>query len=313
MKSPFFIAKKKLIAFSVKLLIAVLVAWALYRQVFAKQELDEIYRSFQVHFRFPNLLWLVAVVLLAPVNLGFEALKFRQLIRSFSSIGFWKTYRAILAGVAIAIFTPNRVGEYGGRVLFVEREHGWKAVVATMVGSMSQLLVLLSVGLVGAGYFSWRFLQPEPYVLAMAICLGLLLVSLLLFGFFNIDLLVPVAKRIPHIDKFRKYLRHLDVLKNYTARELGGALGFAFLRYLTYSTQYFFLLQFFEIPAAWLPGMAGIAAIFLVQASIPLPPVMGLLARSEIALFVWGFFSQDQVGILAASFSLFLINIAVPA
>jgi hypothetical protein len=59
--------------------------------------------------------------------------------------------------------------------------------------------------------------------------------------------------------------------------------------------------------------MAGIATIFLVQASVPLPPAMGLLARSEIALFVWGFFTQDHVDILAATFSLFVINIAVPA
>ena len=52
---------------------------------------------------------------------------------------------------------------------------------------------------------------------------------------------------------------------------------------------------------------------FFVQASIPLPPVMGLLARGEIALFIWGFFSEDQVAILAATFTLFVINIAIPA
>ena len=304
---------KKILNLAVKVAIAALLVWAIYSQVFARENFGDLWQAFKLHFKYPDLIWLVVVIALAPFNIALEALKWRQLIRGFSKLNFWKTFQAILAGTTIAIFTPNRVGEYGGRVLFVEKGQGWKAVIATMVGSLSQLLALLSVGLLGAVYFSINFLEPEPYVIPVVTFLGVSFVGLLFFTFFNIDLVVPLAKRIPYIDKIKKPLRHLTVLKHYHRKELSGALGYAFLRYFTYSTQYYLLLQFYDIPAPWLTGMAGIATIFLVQASVPLPPVMGLLARGEIALFVWGYFAESQVNILAATFSLFVINIAVPA
>lgn len=305
--------KRKIFDFAVKLVITALLAWAIYRQVFARENALDLWQAFRQHFHAPNLWWLVAVILLAPVNLSLEAMKWRQLIRSFSQLNFWMVLQAILAGTTIAIFTPNRVGEYGGRVLFIEKGKGWEAVIATLVGSLSQLLVLIAMGLFGAVYFSWHFLEPEPYVMPVVFCLGLVFVAMLFFSYFNIDLVIPLAKRIPIIARLKKWLRHLAVLKHYHRKELAGALLFAFLRYLTYSSQYYFLLEFYGVPAPWLEGMAGIATIFLVQASVPLPPVMGLLARSEIALFVWGFFTGNQLDILAATFTLFVINIAVPS
>lgn len=296
-----------------KLAITALLVWAIYRQVFAKQEALDIWHALVAHFYWPNLLWLVLVLLLAPLNQLLEVLKWRQLIADFSKMGFWSSFKAILAGTTIAIFTPNRVGEYGGRVLFIEEGQGWKAVIATMVGSLAQLLALLTVGLLGGLYFAAKFLEPEPYLMPVSVSLGAAFLALLYFGYFNIDVLVPLAKRIPLIVRFKKPLRHLTVLRHYHQRELRRALGFALLRYFTYASQYYFLLQFYGVPAPWLIGMAGIATIFLVQASVPMPPAMGLLARGEIALYVWGFLTQDRVDILAATFSLFVVNIVVPA
>jgi hypothetical protein len=304
---------KKALNFGIKMFIAALLAWAIYRQVFAHENMQGLWLAFLQHFNYPNIGWLLVVVLLVPVNLTMETLKWRQLIRSFSHLGFWKIFQAILAGTTIAMFTPNRIGEYGGRVLFIEKGKGWEAVIATIVGSLSQMLVLLSVGLLGTLYFSSKFFEPEPYIIPVSLSLGISFIVFLFFTYFNIDLVVPLAKRVPHIHKFRKWLRHLVVLRHYHSRDLRRTLLYSFLRYLVYSIQYYLLLQFYGVPVSWVMGMAGIATIYFVQASVPLPPVMALFARGEIALYVWGFFTQDKVDILAATFSLFVINIAVPA
>jgi len=287
--------------------------WTIYQQVFAKENIGDIWQTFIAHFSFHNLYWLFIVLLLVPVNWGFETKKWSVLIQNFSTISFWRSYRAILAGVTVSLFTPNRIGEYGGRILLVEPENNWKAIVATLVGSMSQLMILLSVGLIGAVYFSAQFLQPEPYVLTTVLVLGLILIAVLLICFFNIDLIIPIIKRFPYADKLRKYVKHVSVLRNYSNKLLGSVLLFSFLRYLTYTTQYFLILQFFDIQAPVLATFAGISTIFLLQTSVPLPPIMGLLARGEFALFIWGFFNANELDILAATFSLFTINLTIPA
>lgn len=298
---------------SIKLLVLVLLAWTIYQQVFAKENAAEIWLAFRVHFHTANLHWLVLNFLLIPVNWALEALKWQQLIRSFSQYQFWRIFQAILAGVTVGIFTPNRVGEYGGRVLLVEPEHNWKAVVTTMVGSFAQLLVLLSFGLIGLIYFAHTYLALQQVILYLLFFLGFSLIALMLFCFYNIDLLVPLAKRIPYVHLFKKYLVHLRVLMNYEAKALSIALVYSVLRYLTYSTQYYLMLRFFGIAIDPLTAYAGIGTIYLIQSSIPLPPLIDLLARGEVALFVWGQFSSDEIAILGSTFTLFIFNLIVPA
>jgi hypothetical protein len=58
---------------------------------------------------------------------------------------------------------------------------------------------------------------------------------------------------------------------------------------------------------------AGIAAIFLAQTSLPLPPLAGLMARGELALWVWGAYSSDTAAILASAYGLFIINLSLPS
>ncbi len=297
----------------IKFLITTLLIWTIYEQVFAKENIADIWQTFVDHFEFPNLNWLLAVLFLVPFNWGFETLKWRELIKSFSNISFWRTYRAILAGVTVSLFTPNRIGEYGGRILMVEPENNWKAVVATLVGSMSQLMVLLTFGLIGAVYFSAHFLNPEAYILKSVFVLGIIFIIILLTCFFNIDLLIPLIKRLPYAEKLKKYVKHVQVLRNYSSNILASVLFYSFLRYLTYTTQYFLILQFFGIDVPIFAAFAGIATIFLLQTSVPLPPIMGLLARGEFALFIWGFFSTNEIDVLAATFSLFVINLTFPA
>ncbi len=53
-------------------------------------------------------------------KLGIEAIKWQIALRPVQSISFTRAFKAILAGTCIASFTPNRVGEYLGRMLFVD-------------------------------------------------------------------------------------------------------------------------------------------------------------------------------------------------
>lgn len=303
----------KWINYFIKGIILILLFWTLYKQIFQKENIEELWSTFlasQSSFRWP---WLALVLVLMPLNWTFETLKWRTLVRSFTEISFIKAFQGILLGVMVSMFTPNRIGEYGGRILVVQAEHNWRAVIATLVGSFSQLLVLLSFGILGCTFFVSNYLSLEPFLLRSFIIIGQALVGILVFCFFNIDLLVPIAKRIPFNDKLKSYLRHLLVLKNYSGKVLGEVLIFSVLRYVVYCLQYYFILQFFGIQVGLLAAFSGICTIYLIQTSVPLPPLMGLVARGEIAVFVWSFFEANEISILAATFGLFIINLSIPA
>ncbi len=305
--------QNKTINFVIKLSIIALLAWVIYRNIFGKQDIDEIWYLFIENLKKQNISWLLAAIFLMPINWIFETLKWRVLIQSIEQLSFRKSLAAIIAGVTLSIFTPNRIGEYGGRVLFVRPENNWKTVIATLVGSFSQLLVILSMGILGFGYFVGNYFDIETHLLRGVLFLMISLIGLMLFGFYNIELIIPVFKKIPHIYRFKRFFKHIVVLKNYHSKTLSQALGFAFLRYMVYTIQYLLLLHFFGINVTLIDGLSGIATIFILQTSIPLPPLIGLIVRSEIAILVWGIFSTNELSILATTFVLWILNLIIPA
>ena len=77
------------------------------------------------------------------INWSIEALKWKISIRHIQRISFLRSFRAVLSGVSFSVNTPNRIGEYLGRVLYIEEGHRLQAISLTIVCSMSQLIITL--------------------------------------------------------------------------------------------------------------------------------------------------------------------------
>lgn len=310
---PTRLIKNKYFNLGFKVILVLLVTFAIYRQVFSKENIDEIWTLFLASMSTKNLVWLGIAIGLMPINWAFETMKFRTLIDRFEKQNFWRSYQAIMAGVTFSILTPNRIGEYGGRVLLVKPENNWKAVIATLVGSFSQLLVLLTMGLISMIFFANIYLDMEPFMLTGFLFLGSIFIFAMLFVFFNISVLVPVAKKIPFYNRFKKVFKNLKLLNQYDSTELSKTLFYSFCRYGIYTLQYYFIVKFFGIEIGFTAAIIGIGTIFLLQTSIPVIPLMGLIVRGKVALFVWGIFSNNSIAILASTFGLWILNLIVPA
>ena len=61
------------------------------------------------------------VVLMMFINWMLESLKWKFMIRKIEAISFFTSFRAIFSGITVSSFTPNRIGEYGGRVFCLEK------------------------------------------------------------------------------------------------------------------------------------------------------------------------------------------------
>jgi len=273
----------------------------------------EIQKLFTKKFEGHNIWWLLIAIALMPLNWALETQKWRRFTESVEPISFLKAYKAIFSGVLLSVFTPNRIGEYGGRILWLRPENQWKGVITTLLSSFSQILVTVIFGTFGLIYFIYYFSKSDDLLNLFLVVLLVILLVFFLFAFYNIDLLIPVAKRIPMPRRVKDLLRHLTILTQFTSKDLTVALSFAGMRFMMYSMQYFLMLNYYDVDPPLLAGLAGVFTIFLFQTGIPLPPMMGLFARGEIALFVWGHFCPDQLRILASTYSLWTLNVLLPA
>ncbi len=286
---------------------------ALYWQVFARPDADLLWLQWQQSLHLTRWPWLLTALALMPLNWAFETLKWRQFTRVFSQMSFGQAYRAVLAGVALSLITPQRLGEYGGRALLSPVGQRWQMVVATLLGNFGQFIVLIAGGLGGFLWLAYNHLAWQTYLLYVA-AIGIVIVIIaLIFGFFHVQYVLPGIRAMVPVRIWKKLRRSLVLLRACPPRWRWSALGWATARYLTYATQYWLMLLFLGIDVPPEAAFASIATIFLIQTGIPLPLFGALLARAEIALFVWGQFDANELSILAATFGLFIINLALPA
>ncbi|MBK7873111.1 MAG: flippase-like domain-containing protein [Saprospiraceae bacterium] len=254
--------QNKLFSQVLNLAIIALLLFILHRQVLAHQDFSAVIQIFKADFEWRRLPWLIVAIMLMPLNWAFETLKWQQFTNSFSKMSFWQSYKAVLAGVAVSLITPNRIGEYGGRVLLAERRHGWRIVVATLLGSFSQMIILFSAGLVGFLWFSYNHFGLKLYLLFGIGVLSVGIILLLIIVFFRIQAIIPLIHGLLGIQTWKRIRKQIIVLRMGTTHQKLQAIAWAFLRYLTYSVQYWLLLQFFGIGVPVLEAFAAIATIF---------------------------------------------------
>ncbi len=291
-----------------------ILSWSLYRQIQLQPDLQlrwaHINESWH-HWQF----WLVLVLM--PLNWGIEARKWQVLVNHVQHLSFIRAFKSVLSGCSITMLTPNRIGEYGGRILYMEAANRVKAISLTVAGSISQLLVTLMMGCLGLVYL--RFIsQDKTSQLAVLphfwgdvlIYLSICITLVLLVFYWRIGWLAGIIEKIPAFTKVTKYISVLDELNN---TRLLRILVLSFVRYLVFMLQYMLLLHLMEVyvPAVicfWL-----LSVFYLLMAVAPTIGFVELPLRVTASWTLLHLYSSNELGIGTAAFAIWLINLVLPA
>jgi MFS family permease len=259
--------------------------------------------------------WKIGVVaLLMLVNWGIESRKWQLAIRPLQAISYGRAFCATLTGTTMASFTPNRIGEYLGRILYIEEGKRIQSISLTIVCSIAQLLITLLAGCAGILYLQFRQL-PGPQVLHFWLNIllfgALIVIVVLAFFYFRLSWLVRLLEKIPSPGRF---LTAIKVLEEFNETVLLRILFLSLVRYLVFIAQYYLLFSVFGVALTWMEAAGGVSVVFLVMAVIPTFTFLTELGlRWEASIQVITLFSANTVGIFAASFSIWLVNLIIPA
>ena len=128
--------------------------------------------------------FLSMVLLLMPVNWMLESRKWQFLTSSTVAITFKTSLKAVLAGLNTGFITPNRYGEFAGRIFFLPEAHRLTGVLLSFINSVSQSLVVTFFGLIGAGVYFSRFYSPVNYTVWLWVVIAVILICTILYLIF---------------------------------------------------------------------------------------------------------------------------------
>lgn len=290
---------------------------SIYKQVKHQTDLQTSWIKIKESVESAKIWNLVIVMFLMLANWSIEAFKWKISIQNVQPVHFLKSFRAILSGVSFSVSTPNRMGEYLGRILYIEEGNRLKAVSLTIVTSMSQLIITLFMGLIGLlsirqkietgdmimGIDSSLWLRALQY----GVVIVLLILTLL---YFRLSLL---ARMISRLQNSGRYGWLTESLKDIRATILLKLLSLSAARYIVFIIQYFLVFHLFGVSIGWWECCWAVSVIFLVLAIIPTFAIAELGLRGKVSLKLLGLFSTNSLGVSIATATIWLINLVLPA
>ncbi len=263
------------------------------------------------------------LIFLMIINWGIESVKWKLLINQSEKVSFNNAYQAVLGGLAVSVFTPNRVGEFLGRVFILKRTDPLKAILLTIVGSFSQLLVTIVIGTIAYSVFAPRYLTnmiPGSAWLVNGFSITLITISLMMiFAFFNISVLHRISILIPA--KYSEKIKNsIEAVATCPKQLLLKVVLLSTFRYMVFSTQFYLSIRLMGLNFTALQCMMVIPVIYLVLAAIPTVALTELGIRGSVSVFLFGMLAGANgldaaaaLAVVSASTLIWLINIAIPS
>ncbi len=286
---------KKSIGFLLFLLCSIAIYYKVLHDVAWNQFIHSILQQLKA---IPVLDWMVLLVLFF-LNFLLEAYKWKWVIYTLSPISLFKAMESVFIGQAFAFFTPNRVGEFAGRTLFLATGDKLLGMTKMAWASYAQLLVTIIMGCIALGLNAsfYPIIQGPWLVMVKWVSPLVGCIALLLFFYQR------------NWTGWFSFLNKIQVATNLKLHLIWLSL----VRYFVFMLQYVWVAHMLQINIGFVPLMLSVAILFLCLSILPTISLTELVVRGELLILLLAPFSQDPLMIVALSTFIWTVNFLVPA
>ena len=285
--------------------------WFIYHQFIQKGDNLKRFGELISHLSRNQVISVLSLVLLLMlVNWILESLKWRYLARNLSRMSVWQSIEAVFCGLTWAIFTPNRLGEYAGRVMFLPYRKRVYGVFAMAVGSFGQNVVTNLMGITAAWWFLYHFVHMSAWLYLLIVLSGAFFLAGMVTVYFHIKWMVWLLNRIRFLRKFHRFF---VIMGRYKAHELIIIMGVCMARFFIFSSQYYFLIHMLIPQMPVFEMMEMVFLLFLIQSAIPSIDLFDIGLRSGTAALLFGYITNQTLAVMAAVSTVWFVNLIIPA
>ncbi|MGN0033779.1 MAG: hypothetical protein ACI358_08415 [Candidatus Limimorpha sp.] len=298
----------------IKIIILVAGCWVLYEKIFRNSDVDKMWASVTDSLSsWYSLSLMLLSLLLMPINISLEAIKWRKSVLPVEHISFKNAFVAVFTGIMSGMLFPNRTGDFLGRVFVLERASRVKAAMLTFVGNIAQMVVTTTLG-----FIALIIIYAKDNVILFSL-IAATIVTLELLLFFNIHVIKYLQIIIP--SRWKKHTeKYVSIFSCFSHKDLFIILMTALAKYLVYSFQFVLLIWAFDVPLSYFNAMIPIMLTYLLMTIIPFITITEIAVRGSVCLFVFekwlnllNINASFSMMVFSASTLLWIFNLAIPA
>ncbi len=301
---------KKALFFSIKLTIVIIAWYFVYYKLKNSGRFFDFIKFIGSIFK-SNYFGIISLLLLMLLNWLLETIKWKYLIVKIEKIKLYKAILYVWAGVCIGSITPNRIGEFIGRVLFLKPENREKASSLTLFADLAQLLITIIFGSFALIILFNKQFAELNYIFHKNLIYVFIIISLIISVgvYLYINIIVQYLKNKK--TKF-KYISKFYDLPNISPKDRLYLFILSLLRYFVFSFQYFVALKIFGLEISFFSSFLASSAMFLAAHLIPNIAIAEAGVRISFAIIFFSLFTNQIQLISSVSILIYFINIVIP-
>ena len=284
---------------SLGIVLFILCSVAIYNKLIFNEDLKRLKEIFKSHLLAVSFFQWSILFFCMFANLFLEAIKWKKVVEKNNPITINKSLYSVFVGQAFAFFTPNRVGEYLGRTMFLSAGNKLMGIAQMAWTSYAQLIVTIVLGTIAL------FFNLSAYEGSMEA------------RFFWIKLLSPFIGFLAIVLFFYKkewkgWFARLNILQieNVTKIKL---LGLSILRYFIFLSQYLFLAYLLKMEIPILTLLFSLSIMFLCLSILPTISITEWAVRGQLLIMILTPFYSNNLIVISLSSIIWGINFLIPS
>lgn len=256
-----------------------------------------------------SFIFFVVVMLMMPINWWLEAKKWQILTSYTTKLKTRNAIKSVLSGLTTGYITPNRIGEFAGRIQYLPKEKQWEGIGLSIMNGITQTMIISSFGIISALFYflNWKKFSTFQYYLLVVFAILILLFTIYFF-------FPKWIKKYENSEKkwMIKFIRAAGSISDFTINEHLGVLGISAIRYFVFVGQYLLMLLFLQIDVSFYEAILAISTTYLIITFTPSFTVTEPAIRGSAAVLVFGAITHNEIGIILASVLLWIVNFVIP-
>jgi uncharacterized membrane protein YbhN (UPF0104 family) len=257
--------------------------------------------------------FLLIIISLMIINWSIESYKWKYILPENIKISFVNSIKAVLSGITAGTITPNRIGEFGGRILFLKPEFRKKGAAYTIIGDISQFVCTMIFGVTAFAITGYKIIEQtngNTKLSELILILGIIISILSLLIYFSPGIMLKFIKKIRFL---KKHIDDIKEIQNIKKIVLINTLILSIARFLIFIFQFYLMFWLFGIEITFFNCLLGVCNLYLATTIIPNIPFGEPAIRSTFSVIFLGIYIDAIAMIVIVSLSIYLINVAFPA